>query len=192
MADEIDISFDLPRLIDGLAGARRRARQDSAHQIALLAHEDVQALVPYVDDLVDALYRPEAQTRWEVFDALCELALDDAASVAHGFEGAEAALFDETSATVRLAAFRFLCRLGASTPELSEQAWPLIDEAVQCYHGNPEYHDMLIALLEFSRGNLSPMVRDALIARVSFDAENGRSYIKGYSTQIIASAKGGE
>ncbi len=191
MADETFIP-DISGLVEELAGARRRGRQEAAHLIALCAHEDAGRLKPYVAELLDALYRPEAQTRWEIFDALSELALDDAELVAEGYECAEASLFDETSATVRLAAFRFLCRLGASSPARSDQVWPVLDEAVQCYHGNPEYHDMLVALLELARGDLSPMTREQLVARIAFDAENGRSYIKGYSTQIIAAAKGGK
>lgn len=191
MAEEA-LDSVISALVENLSGARRRVRQEAAHRIALAAHEDAAALQPHVADLVDALYRPEAQTRWEVFDALGELALIDPAAVADAYNGAEASLFDEDSATVRLAAFRFLCRLGASDPERSGRAWPLLDEAIQCYHGNPEYRDMLVALLEFSRGDLSDAARDALVARVSFDAENGRSYIKGFSTQIIAAAKGGE
>lgn len=190
MAEE---TFDsVSALVEGLAGARRRTRQDAAHRLALVAHEDVEQLRPYVAELVDALYRPEAQTRWEVFDAIGELAQLDPALVTDAYDGAEASLFDETSATVRLAAFRYLCRYGASSPASSDRAWPLLDESVQCYHGDPEYHDMLVALLEFSRGDLSDGVREALVARVSFDAENGRSYIKVFSQQIIAAAKGGE
>ena len=179
-------------LVEALGGARRRVRQDSAHRLAVVAHEDATQLLPYAADLVDALYRPEAQTRWEVFDALGELVLTNPAEVADGYDGAEASLFDEGSATVRLAAFRFLCRLGASSPERSDACWPLLDEAVQCYHGDPEYHDMLVALLEFAHGDLSDKTRDALVARVSFDAENSQSFIRGYSVQIIAAAKGEE
>lgn len=179
-------------LVEGLAGARRRMRQDAAHRLALVAHEDASVLTPYVAELIDALYRPEAQTRWEVFDALGQVALIDAGSVEEGYEGAEASLFDESSATVRLAAFRFLCRLGASSPERSDMVWQLLDESIQCYHGDPEYHDMLIALLEFARGDLSEKTRDALVARASFDAENGQSFTKAYAAQIVAAAQGGE
>ena len=190
MADEA-VTMNADYLVSALAGSRRRSRQDAAHQIALVAHEDASQLMPFVEDLVDALYRPEAQTRWEVFDALGEGALINADAV-EGYDGAEASLFDDGSATVRLAAFRFLCRLGASDPARSDMVWPLLDEAVQCYHGDPEYHDMLVALLEYSRGDLSDKSRDALIARVGFDAENGQGFTRAYSSQIIAAAKGGE
>lgn len=186
------MNADIEELVGSLAGPRRRLRQESAHQLALLAHENAQQLLPYVDGLIDALYRPEAQTRWEVFDALGELAVLDATAVVQGFEGAETSLFDEDSATVRLAAFRFLCRVGASSPERSDASWQLLDESIQCYHGDPEYHDMLIALLEFARGDLSEATRAALIARVGFDADNAQGYMKAFSTQIVAAAKGGE
>lgn len=190
-----DVSVDMSSieyLVSSLAGPRRRLRQESAHMIAIKAHEDVSQVTPYANELIDALYRPEAQTRWEVFDALGEIALIDPDVVAEAFDGAEASLFDEDSATVRLAAFRYLCRLGASSAERSDMVWSLLDEAIQCYHGDPEYRDMLIALLEFAGGNLSEKTRDALVARVGFDAENGQSFMKGFSTQIIAAAEAGE
>ena len=192
MADETNARPSVDYLVSALAGARRRSRQEAAHQLALAAHEDASQLLPFADELIDALYRPEAQTRWEVFDALSEVAQLDADAVAEGFDGAEASLFDEDSATVRLGAFRFLCRMGATSPERSDDAWPLLDEALQCYHGNPEYRDMLLALLEFAQGSLSDNARDALVARVGFDAENGQGFTKGYSAQIIAAAQGGE
>ena len=116
MADEFT-NEAIETLVGALAGPRRRQRQESAHRLALMAHEDAASLLPYVNELIDALYRPEAQTRWEVFDVLGELALIDPDAVAEGYDGAEASLFDEGSATVRLAAFRFLCRMGASAPE---------------------------------------------------------------------------
>lgn len=192
MAEEYKSLPNADYLVSALTGSRRRGRQEAAHMLALKAHEDPQQLLPFVDELLDALQRPEAQTRWEVFDALGELALVDAEAVASGYEGAEASLFDEDSATVRLAAFRFLCRLGASSPQRSDMTWPLLDEAVQCYHGDPEYRDMLLALLEFAHGRLSEKTANALVNRVSFDADNGSNYIKAYSAQIIAAVKGGE
>jgi hypothetical protein len=111
MAEETTSMPSAEYLVSALAGARRRSRQEAAHHLALMAHEDASQLLPYAEELIDALYRPEAQTRWEVFDALSEVAQLDADAVAEGYDGAEASLFDEDSAKVRLGAFRFLCRL---------------------------------------------------------------------------------
>ena len=73
-------------------------------------------LAGHIDALVDALGRPVAQTRGEVLDALSIMTGDYADQVSVAFDGAEASLFDDDSATVRLAAFLFLCRLGATSP----------------------------------------------------------------------------
>ena len=172
-------------LVEELSGASRRRRQEVAHKIAVSAKANPEVVVPHVDALVDALYRPEAQTRWEVLDALSALAERDAASVEGAFDGAEASLFDDGSATVRLSAFVFLCRLGASSPERSDEVWPLLDEAIQCYHGDAEYRDMLTALLGLAQGAASEQTRGSLAARVKFDAENGSGYIKSFSAEIL-------
>lgn len=172
-------------LVEELSGASRRRRQEVAHQVALIAKDNPAALSGHVDALIDALFRPEAQTRWEVLDALSAIAVTDPGSVAGAFEGAEASLFDDASATVRLAAFVFLCWMAASSPERSDVAWPLLDEAVQCYHGDAEYRDMLVALLTVARGNASDATKAALADRVRFDAENGSGYMKAFSAEIL-------
>ena len=124
-------------LVEELAGSSRRRRQEVAHKIATVAHTDASMVTPFVGSLMDALERPEAQTRWEVLDALTALVDEHAEEVAPAFEAAETALFDEDSAPVRLAGFVFLCRFGATSEERSDQVWPLLDEAIQCYHGDP-------------------------------------------------------
>ena len=179
----------LEALIEELSGHSRRKRQLVAHVVKLLAEREPELLGPYVDDLVDALDRPEAQTRWEVLDALSSLAEVDPDAVTGAFEGAEASLFDDGSATVRLAAFVFLCRLAASSPERSDEAWPLIDEAIQCYHGDAEYHDMLVALVGLAQGKASDATKKALAARVKFDSENGAGYIRSFSLEILSALK---
>ena len=171
-------------LVEELAGSRRR-RQEVAHKIATVAHADASMVTPFVGSLMDALERPEAQTRWEVLDALTALVDEHADEVAPAFEAAETALFDEDSAPVRLAGFVFLCRFGATSEERSDQVWPLLDEAIQCYHGDPEYRDMLVALLAFVQGAASAATKAALAERLKFDAENGASYVKSFSAQII-------
>ena len=172
-------------LVEELAGSSRRRRQEVAHKIATVAHADASMVTPFVGSLMDALERPEAQTRWEVLDALTALVDEHADEVAPAFEAAETALFDEDSAPVRLAGFVFLCRFGATSEERSDQVWPLLDEAIQCYHGDPEYRDMLVALLTFVQGAASAATKAALAERLKFDAENGASYVKSFSAQII-------
>lgn len=176
-------------LVEELAGSSRRRRQEVAHKIATVAHTDASMVTPFVGSLMDALERPEAQTRWEVLDALTALVDEHAEEVVPAFEAAETALFDEDSAPVRLAGFVFLCRFGATSEERSDQVWPLLDEAIQCYHGDPEYRDMLVALLAFVQGAASAATKAALAERLKFDAENGASYVKSFSAQIIQACK---
>ena len=176
-------------LVEELAGSSRRRRQEVAHKIATVAHTDASMVTPFVGSLMDALERPEAQTRWEVLDALTALVDEHAEEVAPAFEAAETALFDEDSAPVRLAGFVFLCRFGATSEERSDKVWPLLDEAIQCYHGDPEYRDMLVALLAFVQGAASAATKAALAERLKFDAENGASYVKSFSVQIIQACK---
>jgi hypothetical protein len=175
-------------LVEALSGPNRRRRQEAAHSIALAAQANPALFLAHADELIDALYRPEAQTRWEVFAALYAIAATRPDVVAETYDAAEASLFDEDSAVVRLAAFRLLVRLGASSPEQSDRVWPLIDEAIQCYHGDPEYRDMLVALQELAKGAISDETRAALVARVGFDAENGYGYVRAISAEVVQAA----
>lgn len=50
----------LAALIEDLSSSSRRTRQLSARVVALLAQREPQLLDPYIADLIDALYRPEA------------------------------------------------------------------------------------------------------------------------------------
>ena len=177
-------------LIEELSGPSRRRRQEAGLAVAAIAHAEPALLEAHIDALIDALYRPEAQTRWEVLDALTALAPLYGERTFGAFEGAEASLFDEDSSTVRLAAFLFLARYASVAPERSDEAWPLLDEAIQCYHGDAEYRDMLVGLLEMVSGSISEATASALVERVGFDAENGISFIKSYSVQIIRAVKG--
>ena len=172
-------------LVEELSGASRRRRQEVAHQLAAAAKARPEIMLEHVDALVDALYRPEAQTRWEVLDALAELVPDHAKEIGAAFEGAETALFDELSATLRLSAFHLLCAWGATERGRSKKVWPIIDEAIQCYHGDLEYRDMLGYLHEFAQGKIAGDVAEELAGRLQFDAENGKgSYLKARSREI--------
>lgn len=172
-------------LINALSGSSRRNRQNAAACLAEISRIDPEVLSPHIDEFIDALNRPEAQTRWECLDILTTLVPLDSRSCDKAINGAEAGLFDEENGFVRLAAVRFLCKLGATTENRSEKIWPLLDEAIQCYHGDFEYQDMLVAIISFASGKLSNSVKEGLKERVAFDAEHGKGPLKRRSQQII-------
>lgn len=186
MAQEAVENADvLKTYVEGLEGKSRRSRQQAAHVLGLVAQKDASLLAPNCNDLVDALNRPEAQTRWEILDILTELIPTESRSCEKAILGAETALFDEDSGQVRLAAMKFLCALGATTENRSEKVWSLIDEGIQCYHGDLEFQDMLVAVTDFSAGKLAPSVKEALAARMKFDAESGKGGLKKKAQQIV-------
>ena len=128
----------LNEIVEALAGSSRRSRQQAASVIAQIAKQNPERIAPFGEDLVDALNRPESQTRWEALDALASIVSVDSRVCDKAIAGAETALFDEESGPVRLAAMRFLCTLGATTENRSEKTWPLIEEGIRCYHGDLE------------------------------------------------------
>ena len=175
----------LAALIDDLSGRSRLKRQLAARVVHLLAEREPELLEPYISDLIDALYRPEAQTRWEILDACTLLVPEHAKEVGAAYDGAEDALFDDLSAALRLSAFRFLCAWGATERGRSKKVWPILDEAIQCYHGDLEYRDMLGCLFAFADGKIEGSVAGELAGRLQFDAENGKgSYLKARSAEI--------
>ena len=183
LAEENENTVD--RLVQELGCPTRRIRQFAARVLHLLAERDPQRVVPCVPALIEALDRPEAQTRWEALDALAALATTCPDQLGDAFEGAETALFDEISSTLRYAAFRLLCVWGATSVERSREAWPILDEAIQCYHGDLEYRDMLGCLYEFGKGEIDAEIAEKLALRLKFDAENGKgSYLKARSSEI--------
>ena len=181
---------DPGELAEGLASSSRRVRQSTAAQVAALSRTNPELVLTFGDVVVDSLSRPEARTRWESLDALSNLVALDNKLCATAVELAEEALFDEDNGTVRLASMRFICKLGASSKELASETWPLIDEALRCYHGDPEYTDMLVAVNEFASGELSEDVVEQLVKRMEFDANNPKSGLLRRANSIIAAARG--
>ena len=163
----------------------RRARQHAASAIYVIAKTEPKMLVDHIDVLVDSLNRPEAQTRWELLETMTLLVDHDARTCAKAIPEAESSLFDEDSGPVRLGSMKFLCKLGATTANRSEKVWPLIDEAIQCYHGDLEFNDMLTALVNFSKGKLSDEVKVEFAERMHFDAMNGKGTLKKRAQAIL-------
>jgi len=175
----------IDELVASLQAGSRRARQHAAIDLREIADNNPEALVPHADVLIETLNVPEAQTRWELLEVLTILVDFDARTCTKAIPEAETALFDEESGPVRLGAMQFLCKLGATTTNRSEKVRPLIDEGIQCYHGDLEFNDMLAALVDFSKGKLSPEVKKAFADRMSFDAENARGTLKKRAQTII-------
>ena len=68
----------LKSLVDALALDSRRERQIAASTFSVIAKNEPQILVDYIDNFIDALNRPEAQTRWEMLETLAILVEFDA------------------------------------------------------------------------------------------------------------------
>lgn len=179
----------IEELVETLQTASRRERQHAAAKVYEVTKQDPAVLVDHIDLFIDSLNRPEAQTRWELLETLTLLVDYDARTCAKAIPEAEASLFDEESGLVRLSAMRFLCKLGATTANRSEKVWPLIDEGIQCYHGDLEFNDMLVALMDFSKGKLSDSVKKEFADRMSFDAENSKGTLKKRAQTIIENLK---
>ncbi|WP_297156859.1 hypothetical protein [uncultured Ellagibacter sp.] len=175
----------LKKIAEALSSGTRRSRQQAAQVLSAVSISDASAIAPFNQILIDALNRPEAQTRWECLDALTRLCDVDASLCSDAIDGAENALFDEESGPLHLAAMRFLCKFGAVSEQNSERVWPLVDEGIQCWHGDLEFQDMLNSLVEFSTGHLSDSVKSELAERMLFDSKNGRGALKRKATTIV-------
>lgn len=179
----------IEELAQMIASSSRTRRQKAASTVALIADKDASLLLPYSDDIASGLTKPEAQTRWEVLHALD---LMGKAGQRYGEDvlvAAEDALYDESNGFVREAAFHFFCGYGSASVSNSEEVWTQIDEAIQCYHGNSEFADMLTQLVAFAEGDISFATSAALAQRMKFDSENASGTLRMRSEQIVAAHK---
>ena len=179
----------LAKCLTALAEGSRRERQQAASAIHVAATISPERLVENADEIADALNRPEAQTRWECMRALTQLVPAGYKPRKAAFEAACDALYDENSGIVREAAFTFLCAYGTSGKAACEKSWKHIDEAIQCYHGNDEFNDMLTSLVKFAEEIKSKDIKSELAQRMAFDAENAKGTLKMRSVQIVEICK---
>lgn len=175
----------LKATVGALSGDDRRLRQFAASVVHEVSLHDPAQLKPYAVELADALHRPESQTRWEVLGTFEELIGVDARLVDKALDGAEAALHDEESGVVRLAAFRLMAAYGATTAHRSERVWPLIAEAIRCYHGDDEFPAMLSAVYRMVSTSASDDVKSAAAELMAFDAESGKGALKRRAQKIV-------
>jgi len=175
----------LEALVEGLSSDQRRVRQFSAAAIKEVASQEPGMLLQYVPEIADGLHRPEAQTRWECLEALSFLALLDPPGLEEVIEGAETSLFDEESGMAHLAAMHFLCAFGLQNAKRAVQVWPLIEEGIQVYHGDPEFVDMLVSVEAFASGKIGKETKNKLRARMEFDANNYMGPVGRLAAQIV-------
>jgi hypothetical protein len=175
----------LTALVENLSIDQRRVRQFSAAALKVVSEIAPDQLIGHIDQLSDALHRPEAQTRWECLEALSNVVALDAAACDAVVQGAEVSLYDEDSGPARLAAMRFLCAYGAHDAKRAGRVWPYIDEAIQCYHGDPEFQDMLLSVIQFASGKVGQTVKDALSERMGFDAKHSKGQLGRRAVLIV-------
>lgn len=172
-------------LINLLEGDSRSKRQRTAATLAIIAEQKPELVAPHAQLVIDSLGHPEAQTRWECLNILGSLLKAGETFTKEVLDAAEDSLFDEKSGIVREAAFRYYCLYGATSEQASDEAWPNLDEAIQCYHGNPEFSDELTHLVVFAEGKISKETAAALTERMKFDSENAKGTLRMRSEQIV-------
>jgi hypothetical protein len=174
------------KVVDTLSVEARSQRILAARVVNDIATKDPSLVKDYPEELADALERPEAQTRWEILGALEKVVDADARVIDKAFDGTTAALHDEDSGVVRLAAFRLLASYGATTETRSEKVWPLLDEAIRIYHGDSEFPQMLTGVIRLVSGNASDDVREAAAETMSFDAEHSKGLTGRRAKQVVS------
>lgn len=162
-------------LLKLLSGPSRLNRKNAAKTLYARVSENPEKFKKQINKFIDALKRPEAQTRWLCLDILSKMVSVDANACKDAIEGAEEALFDEKTSLIRVSAIRFLCRYGASSMTRSKEVWPLIKEAIQQFHGELEFDEMLGFVIYFASGKLNADVKKDLgkVIRQNQDSVGG-------------------
>ncbi len=168
--------------------ADRAAAAKTVHEVSCASPEAVQ---PHVDAMVAALEHSEPQTRWELLGALEEVACSSPKLLDKAVVPATACLHDTGSSVVRVAAFRMLAQYGGSSKRRAEQVWPLLDEALRCYHGDSEYPGMLAGLVLMVDGRAPDAVKQEAADLVEPDASHPRAAISRRARQVFSVATSG-
>ncbi len=175
----------LEAVVKMLESSSRLERHRASSVLHIYSEEAPKSVAEYIPHIIKGLKAKEAQTRWELLEVLALVVDESPTPCNKAINDAEACLFDEDNGIVRLAAMKFLCKYGATSRSRSDKIWPLIDEGIQCYHGDIEFGDMLNAIIHFSQGKLSDTVKSELAERMRFDAEMNIGMIKRKASLII-------
>lgn len=176
----------LKSLVAALGGSDRPKRSLAASALHEVACAEPKALLPHGEALVDALERPEPQTRWEILGVLEELVAADTRLVEKAITATVECLHDGESARVRVAAFRVLAAWGATTERRADRVWPLLSDAVRIYHGDPEYGAFLAGVVTLLEGAASDRVKREAAALFEPDIGDPDRAVTRRARQIVA------
>ena len=183
--DTATVDQEMADAVAMLQDGKRRDRQNASMAIVQIARKDASRVVPFADAIAQGAQVEEARTRWQCLDALTACIDGYPEECAAYIPVAEDNLFDDESGAVHYAALHFITKIGSVSTELSKQVWPLIDEAMQMYHGDEEYDDMLDAIAEFASCDIDPEVKAGLAKRVAFDAANNKGILQKRAKRIL-------
>jgi len=172
-------------LIEALTSSSRLTREYASQALLDIEKNDPELIADFKDAFIDALYRPEAPTRYNCLEIISILAQQDMRLVDKAWDPCEECLYDEESGTVRLAAFKVFTAYGASTCPRSRKAWLLISDALRCYHGDPEFISMLNEFIDMLKGNVDESVKDGAYEQFLFNAENATGLLKRKAQEIV-------
>jgi hypothetical protein len=181
----------MSKLVTRLSDDSKVTRAKTAKLVHDASCIDATRLEPHIDQLVGALEYHESQTRWETLGALEEIALVKPMWLDKAVVPATHCLHDEDSSVVRLAAFRVLAFYGASSKRRAEKVWPLLDEALRCYHGDSEYPGMLNALAVMVEGKAPDDVQEEAALLVEPDCSHPKAGIARGAKRVFSIATDG-
>jgi len=182
-ASNVKLRTELAR---SLGGGTRPVREYASQVLVELAKKDPKKIEKFSDDIIDALSRPEALTRYSMIEVIGELAQVDPKIVVTAYEPLQECLYDEQSGTVRLYAFRVLARYGATGTARSVKVWPDLSMALRSFHGDHEFMAMMTETIHMLEGRADQKVKDAAVELFAFDAEHARGELR-KKAQTIAS-----
>ncbi len=161
------------RLIDELAGPVRRTRQEAASTLAEMAREHADRLEPDVERVTEALSTPctaPRRRRAGRRSMPCGGRHVPPGSWPRRPMRAPRPRCSTRTQSRALSTPSACSRAwGASSPELSDKVWPLLDEAIQCFHGDLGTAICSTACLSLPGRIDADASKQALVERISFD-----------------------
>jgi hypothetical protein len=152
-------------------------RSDAAASVRRTAVDLPASVLPYAGDVASALGCPERRTRWEALQALQALASHDARELVRLGEDVANTLYDSDSPAQRRLALAVLETLSRCSARAAALLWPLFDEALAFFRGEPEYPLVLASAVVFVEWGVECDV-EALLDLATADALDRRARVR--------------